>query len=132
MKTIVAVSAVIFHDNKFLCVQKGNNKYDYIAFKYEFPGGKVEEGETNEEAVKREIMEELNLDIDIVSQLTSVTHQYPDFLLTLHNFLCSCSSPEIELREHIDSKWLDKTQLNSLDWAASDIPIVEELMGLEL
>ena len=93
MKTIEAVSAIIFHDNKFLCVQKGANKYDYIAYKYEFPGGKVEEGETNEQAIIREVKEELNMDVTIVSKLASVTHQYPDFLLILHNFLCSCSSP---------------------------------------
>jgi 8-oxo-dGTP diphosphatase len=132
MKTIEAVSAVIFYNNQFLCVQKGANKYDYIAYKYEFPGGKVEEGETNEEAVKREIREELNLEIEIVSQLTTVRHQYPDFLLILHNFLCSCQSAEIELLEHIDFKWLEKAELGSLDWAASDVGVVEEVMGLEM
>lgn len=97
MKTIEAVSAIIYHDNKFLCVQKGANKYDYIAYKYEFPGGKVEKGETNEEAVIREIKEELNMAIVIVSQLSTVYHDYPDFRLILHNFLCSCDSPDIEL-----------------------------------
>lgn len=132
MKTIEAVSAIIYHDNKFLCVQKGANKYDYIAYKYEFPGGKVEKGETNEEAVIREIKEELNMDIVIVSQLSTVYHDYPDFSLILHNFLCSCDSPEIELLEHIDFKWFDKTQLKSLDWAASDVSVVGELLNLKL
>lgn len=132
MKTIEAVSAIIYHNNKFLCVQKGNNKYDYIAYKYEFPGGKVEKGEINEEAVVREIKEELNLHIEIVSQLSTVHHDYPDFKLILHNFLCSCNSPEIELLEHIDFKWLDKSELKSLDWAASDVSIVEELVKSKL
>lgn len=132
MKTIEAVSAIIYHGNRFLCVQKGKNKYDYIAYKYEFPGGKIEAGETNEEAVIREIKEELNLDIEVISQLSTVYHDYPDFKLILHNFLCSCRSPEIELLEHIDFKWLDKAELKSLDWAASDVPIVEELVGMEL
>ena len=132
MKTIVAVSAIIYYDNKFLCVQKGENKYDYIAYKYEFPGGKVEEGETNEEAVIREINEELNLDIEVVSQLSTVHHQYPDFNLILHNFLCSCNSPEIELLEHIDFRWLEKSGLKSLDWAASDIAIIEEILKLDI
>ncbi|MCF6132323.1 (deoxy)nucleoside triphosphate pyrophosphohydrolase [Flavobacterium wongokense] len=132
MKTIAAVSAIIYHGKKFLCVQKGANKYDYIAYKYEFPGGKVEEGETHEAAVIREIKEELQMDVTIVSQLTSVTHHYPDFLLVLHNFLCSCRSAELVLTEHIDFKWLSKTELRSLDWAASDVPIVEELVGLKL
>ncbi len=132
MKTIEAVSAIIYHDNKFLCVQKGKNKYDYIAYKYEFPGGKVEEGETNEEAVVREIKEELNMSIDVVSQLSTVYHDYPDFKLILHNFLCTCNSPEIELLEHIDFKWLDKSELKSLDWAASDVAVVEELVGMKM
>lgn len=132
MKTIEAVSGVIYHDNKFLCVQKGENKYDYIAYKYEFPGGKVEESETNEEAVIREIREELNLEVAVVLQLSTVIHDYPDFRLILHNFLCSCGSPEIELLEHIDFKWLDKSELRTLDWAASDIPVVEELLNLIL
>lgn len=132
MKTIEAVSAIIVHDNKFLCVQKGANKYDYIAYKYEFPGGKVEANESNEEAVIREIQEELNMDIAITAQLSTVQHQYPDFGLVLHNFLCSCKSPEFELLEHIDFKWLDKTELKTLDWAASDVSVVEELLRLEL
>ena len=132
MKTIEAVSAVILHDNKFLCVQKGENKYGYIAYKYEFPGGKVEAGETNEEAVIREIQEELNLKITIVKELSTVRHQYPDFLLVLHNFLCSCDSPEITLTEHIAFQWLDKSELKSLDWAASDVAVVDEVMGLEI
>lgn len=96
------------------------------------PGGKVEEGETNEEAVIREIKEELNLDIKVISQLSTVHHDYPDFKLILHNFLCSCNSPEIELLEHIDFKWLDKSELKSLDWAGSDFGVVEEVVGLEL
>lgn len=128
MKTITAVAAVIVHNDKFLCVQKGANKYDYISYKYEFPGGKVEEGESNEEAVIREIREELNMDIAIISTLSTVHHQYPDFKLILHNFLCSCESPELELLEHIDFKWLDKAGLKALDWAASDVSVVDEVL----
>jgi 8-oxo-dGTP diphosphatase len=130
MKKVEVVAAVIFHNNKILCVQRGENKYSYIAFKYEFPGGKVENGETNEVAIKREILEELNLEISIDSQFLTVNHEYPDFILTMHSFICSCDNPSIELSEHIDFKWLDKTELKTLDWAAADVPIVDKLIAL--
>ena len=130
MKKVEVVAAVIFHNNKILCVQRGDNKYNYIAFKYEFPGGKVESGETNEAAIKREILEELSLEISIDSQFLTVNHEYPDFILTMHSFICSCDNPSIELSEHIDFKWLDKTELKTLDWAAADVPIVDKLIAL--
>ena len=130
MKKVEVVAAVIFHNNKILCVQRGDNKYNYIAFKYEFPGCKVESGETNEAAIKREILEELSLEISIDSQFLTVNHEYPDFILTMHSFICSCDNPSIELSEHIDFKWLDKTELKTLDWAAADVPIVDKLIAL--
>ncbi len=130
MKKVEVVAAVIFYNNKILCVQRGDNKYNYIAFKYEFPGGKVESGETNEKAIKREIQEELNLEISIDSKFITVNHQYPDFTLVMHSFICSCDNPVIVLSEHVDFKWLDKTELKKLDWAAADIPIVDKLMAL--
>lgn len=130
MKKVEVVAAVIFHNNKILCVQRGDNKYNYIAFKYEFPGGKVESGESNEAAIKREILEELSLEISIDSQFLTVNHEYPDFILTMHSFICSCDNPSIELSEHIDFKWLDKTELKTLDWAAADVPIVDKLIAL--
>lgn len=129
MKKIEVVAAVINHNEKILCVQRGDNKYNYIAFKYEFPGGKIEEGETNEEAIKREILEELNLNITIDSNFITVNHEYPDFTLIMHSYICSCSVPELQLSEHIDYKWLDKTELKPLDWAAADIPIVDKLIA---
>lgn len=129
MKKIEVVAAVILHNNKILCVQRGDNKYNYIAFKYEFPGGKVEEGETNEEAIKREILEELNLEITIESQFITVNHEYPDFILVMHSFICSCTSNALQLSEHIAFKWLDKAELKPLDWAAADVPIVDKLIA---
>ncbi len=129
MKKVEVVAAVIFHNNKILCVQRGDNKYNYIAFKYEFPGGKVELGETNEEAIKREILEELSLEINIDSEFITVNHEYPDFLLVMHSFICSCNNPHLELSEHIAFKWLDKTELQILDWAAADVPIVNKLIA---
>jgi 8-oxo-dGTP diphosphatase len=127
MKTIEVVAAIIIKDDKILCVQRGDNKREYIAFKYEFPGGKVEEGETKEEALVREIKEELNVPISVVHEFLTVNHAYPDFNIVMHSFLCSCENPHIQLTEHIDYKWLDKSNLASLDWAAADIPIVKKL-----
>lgn len=128
MKKVEVVAAIIYFEEKILCVQRGDNKYNYIAYKYEFPGGKVEQGESNEEAIKREILEELNLKIKIDSQFITVNHQYPDFILVMHSFNCSCSSPKLELSEHIDFKWLNKNELKTLDWAAADVPIVNKLI----
>ena len=128
MKKIEVVAAIIIHNDKVLCVQRGDNKYDYIAFKYEFPGGKVEIGETNETALVREILEELNLKINIESEFLTVNHTYPDFMLSMHSFICSCENSTLNLTEHIDFKWLDKNELNNLAWAAADIPIVNKLV----
>ena len=90
----------------------------------------MESGESNEAAIKREILEELNLEISIDSQFLTVNHEYPDFILTMHSFICFCDNPSIELSEHIDFKWLDKTELKTLDWAAADVPIVDKLIAL--
>lgn len=128
MKKIEVVAAIIIHNDKVLCVQRGDNKHDYIAFKYEFPGGKVEIGETNQTALVREILEELNLKINIESEFLTVNHTYPDFMLSMHSFICSCENSTLNLTEHIDFKWLDKNELNNLDWAAADIPIVNKLV----
>jgi len=128
MKNIEVVAAIIISENKILCVQRNQNKYDYISLKYEFPGGKIEEGESKEQALKREIMEELNMDIDITKSFLTVYHKYPDFHLTMHSYICSCNETTMILREHVDFKWLTKDKLQTLNWAAADVPIVEKLV----
>ena len=128
MKSIEVVAAIIIYENKVLCVQRGENKLDYISKKYEFPGGKMEIGETKKETIKREIFEELKMHIDVQEEFITVTHQYPDFILTMHSFICKCYSPTLTLTEHIDYKWLGKNELENLDWAAADIPIMKKLM----
>ena len=127
-KEVEVVAAIIKHNGKILCVQRGENKLDYISKKYEFPGGKMENGETKEQTVIREIQEELHMDIWTNEEFLSVRHEYPDFFLTMHSFICNCDDPTIHLTEHIDYKWLSVTDLGSLDWAAADIPIMEKLM----
>ena len=128
MKSIEVVAAIITHDNKFLCVQRGLNKFDYISHKYEFPGGKMELGETKEETIKREILEELKMEITVKEEFLTVVHQYPDFIITMHSFICECIDRKLTLTEHIDFQWLEKDELTNLDWAAADIPIMKKLM----
>lgn len=128
MKTIHVTAAVIVQDDKILCVQRNENKFDYISKKWEFPGGKVEDNERIEDTIIREIMEELHLAIRVSHFLMQVDHQYPDFRLIMDVFTCEIESGDLLLTEHIDHKWLDKSELLMLDWAAADIPIVNELI----
>jgi len=128
MKYIEVVAAIIIHNNKILCVQRSENKLDYISKKWEFPGGKIESGESKQETIKREISEELEMNITVQEEYITVNHQYPDFHLTMHSFICTCNEPSLTLTEHIDYKWLDKNELNQLEWAAADIPIMMKLM----
>ena len=130
MKKHYTVSAAIILENKkILCVQRNKGKYDYISYKYEFPGGKLEIGENEEDALKREIGEELNLVIDVVEKFLVVTHEYLDFDLTMHSYLCKANTEKLVLKEHIDAKWLNKNELIELDWAAADLPIVSKLIN---
>lgn len=128
MKKIEVVSGVIFCEDKVLCVQRPKNKFHYISEKFEFPGGKIEEGETKEEALHRELLEELNIITKIKSFFLTVIHEYPDFELTMHSFICEVDSKELTLNEHIDQKWLNINELTTLDWAEADIPIVNKLV----
>jgi 8-oxo-dGTP diphosphatase len=132
MNKIQVVAAIIRNENRFLCVQRSASKYDYISKKFEFPGGKIEAGESEESALKREIFEELSLAIDIREKLIIINHEYPDFEIVMHCFMCYSVSQNITLHEHIDSKWLEVEKMSELDWAAADIPIVKFLEKLYL
>lgn len=130
MKRIEVVAGIISNkDGDILCTQRNVSPYPYISKKYEFPGGKIEPGETREEALKREIFEELNIDIFIGSFFLRVMHQYPDFFLTMHSYNCISNSITIKLNEHINYKWLNANNLKPLDWAAADLPIVDKLIS---
>ena len=128
MKTIQVVAAVLFREGKFLCVQRPVNARVYNSSKWEFPGGKVEVGESREEALVREIREELSVDIEVSEFFMTVEHTYPDFHLSMHVFKCVLDPGEITLNEHVAHKWLSIDELGQLDWAAADIPVVEFLM----
>ncbi|WP_432222138.1 (deoxy)nucleoside triphosphate pyrophosphohydrolase [Flavobacterium sp. TMP13] len=128
MKKVEVVAAIIYCENKILCVQRPQNKLNYISEKFEFPGGKIEQGETKIEALKRELLEELNITTDIKSLFLTVVHEYPDFELTMHSYICQVETQKLTLNEHIAQEWLTLHELKKLDWAAADIPIVNKLI----
>jgi len=128
MKEIYVVAAIIENDNKILCMQRGKDKNDYTSFKWEFPGGKIEDGETKKAALKREIKEELDIAVEIKNFYCNIRYCYPDFILNMDCFKCITKSLDIKLKVHKDFKWLSKTNLNNLDWAPADKPIIYKLM----
>ena len=129
MKRIEVVAAVIQHQNKILAVQRGPAKYAYISEKWEFPGGKMETGESEEQTIIREIREELDMQIKVQSKLLTVEHPYPDFHLTMHTYLCETEAREPKLTEHLAYRWLSMNELAEMDWAGADEPVVEILLN---
>lgn len=127
MKHLNVVAAIIKKDNKYLCMQRNESKYNYISYKYEFPGGKIEEGENEKEALSREINEELNIEIEIGSKVTTVEHTYLDFSITMHCYFCETDTETITLKDHINYVWLEKEKLQALDWAEADIHILDSI-----
>ncbi|MEQ5126039.1 (deoxy)nucleoside triphosphate pyrophosphohydrolase [Providencia alcalifaciens] len=127
-KHIEVVAAVLKNENKFLAVQRGFSKLDYISHKWEFPGGKVEAGETLAAAIIRELNEELKITVTDPKFLLTIEHNYPDFDITMHCFVIELPSRILTLTEHIDSRWLSKEKLKTVDWASADIPAVEKIL----
>lgn len=124
------VAAILRYDNKYLCMQRGASKFDYTAYKFEFPGGKIEHGEERHEALERELREEMDVNIAISESnyFMTVEHIYPDFSITLHCFLVDVTKPDFALKEHKSFVWLPKDKLDTLDWAAADEDIIKRLM----
>jgi 8-oxo-dGTP diphosphatase len=132
MKHLDVVAAIIIHNKQILCMQRGKAKYEYVSYKYEFPGGKIEKGETRTQALMRELREEMNISIKIFAKdyFLTVNHAYPDFGITLHSYLCPVDSREFVRQEHVNHKWVYPEDLSSLDWAEADLPIVEKIMEM--
>jgi 8-oxo-dGTP diphosphatase len=134
LKLVHVAAAVICDGNEVLCVQRASNKFPYISEKWEFPGGKLEQGETGEEALRREILEELGLAVLVQPRLMTVDHSYPDFRLKMEVFMCALemgqNRADIMLHEHIHHLWLDvlSERFSELEWAAADLPIVRTLI----
>lgn len=124
MKTIRVVAAVIRKENEIFCTQRGYG--DFKGY-WEFPGGKIEDGETPQEALIREIKEELDVDISVGNMIKTIEYDYPEFHLSMDCFWCELVSGEIELKEHEDAKWLDKNNIDSVDWLPADLDLINSL-----
>lgn len=130
MKHNNVVAAVVCHDGKYLCMQKGKTKFEYTSYKWEFPGGKIEPGETPQQALARELMKEMEYPVEVGEELVTVNHEYSDFSITMTAFLCTPKGDANGFRrcEHADSKWCSKEELKGLDWAAADVGVVRSLL----
>lgn len=124
MKTVEVVAAIIKQDGKILATQRG---YGDLEGGWEFPGGKVESGETPEDAIVREIEEELRASIVVDSQLTTVEHDYEKFHLSMRCYVCSLMSEDVVLTEHHAARWLDGDTIDSVAWLPADVQVVEAI-----
>lgn len=124
MKHIEVVAGIIKDGDKIFATQRG-----YGEFKdgWEFPGGKMEPGETPQQALVRELKEELAIDVNVGEFLCTVDYDYPTFHLTMHCFYCSVIGGELTLLEHEASKWLKMTELHSVNWLPADVEVVAAL-----
>ena len=127
LKRIEVVAALIRKGDKILATQRGYGEYKDF---WEFPGGKIEHGETPEVALKREIKEELATEIDVNEYVGTVDYDYPDFHITLLLYLCSMVSGNLELLEHESAKWLLASELDTVSWLPADLEIIPKLKSL--
>lgn len=122
MKKINVVAAIIYNGDKIFATARGYGEFKGM---WEFPGGKIESGEAPQEALKREIMEELDTEISVGRPLTTVEYDYPKFHLSMQCYICSIVKGDLILKEHQDSKWLSKSELREVEWLPADIQVVE-------
>ena len=123
-KHIEVVAAIIVRDGRIFATQRGYGEWkDW----WEFPGGKIEHGETPEDALKREIREELATEIEVDELLTTVEYDYPKFHLTMYCYLCTIISGDLSLLEHEDARWLAIDELDSVKWLPADKDVIEKL-----
>ena len=125
MKKIEVVAAIIHRDGAYFATQRGYGEFEGM---WEFPGGKIEPGESREVALRREIQEELGIDIIIENLLCTTEYDYPSFHLTMHCYLCSVASGDIELREHKSARWLTAETLDSVEWLPADKEVIDKLI----
>jgi 8-oxo-dGTP diphosphatase len=122
MTHINVACAIIEYKGKVLAVQR--SEVMSLPLKWEFPGGKIKSGESPEEGLRRELLEELEMEVGVCRPLPQATHRYPDFSVTLFPFICASSSDSVTLHEHKAATWLPPEQLHTIDWAEADFPVI--------
>lgn len=127
MKTIQVSAAIIKRNNEIFTTCRSYGDFKDM---WEFPGGKIEPGETREEALIREIKEELKLDIKISKYITTIDYDYPNFHLTMHCFLCEVCGGKLHLNAHNEVRWVPLEELDKLNWVPADVLVVEKLKKL--
>lgn len=127
MKTVNVVAAVIVQDEKIFATQRG---YGKMKDGWEFPGGKIEPGETPEQALQREIREELSTEIEVGALIDTVEYDYPDFHLSMGCFRCRVVKGNLLLNEHEDARWLTRENLLSVAWLPADVNLVKKLQTI--
>ncbi len=128
MKHIHVACSIIEKDGLILAARRSATMS--LPLKWEFPGGKIDPGESAEECLRRELIEELAICIRVGESLAPVTYRYPDFTVTLYPFLCTIESGDMVLHEHSEIAWVAPEGLYSLDWAAADLPVIKSYCAL--
>lgn len=124
MKVIEVVAAIIKKEDKIFITRRGYGEFVDL---WEFPGGKIESGESREEALHREIKEELELDINNLQFLTTVDYDYDNFHLTMHCFICEIAGGKLKLNAHNDAKWITFSEIEKQRWVPADILVIDAL-----
>ena len=125
MKKIEVSAAIIRSDKEILITKRNGGPFHDM---WEFPGGKIEKDESREDAVIREIKEELEVDIKVDSYLTTIQYQYPDFHLTMHTFWCTITKGDLVLTEHSEALWIKEKDLLNVDWIPADIDVINAII----
>lgn len=118
----IRVAAAVIQDSRgrFLCMQRCRSDQEYTSQRWEFPGGKIEDGESGYDALLREIKEEMDWEIFVGRLLGTITYEYPDFTISLEAYLCKGGKGQFKLLEHLDYKWLKRSEMSALDWTEAD------------
>ena len=124
MKRVEVVAAVLIHNGLVFACQRGYGEFKDM---WEFPGGKVEEGESPEDALRREIREELEVEINVVELLDTIEYDYPTFHLSMDCFWCEIVEGKLVLKEHEAARWLDRKTMDDVEWLPADVTVVGKI-----